>query len=340
MRAISLFGTVVTFASATAACTPTPVTGDALLLGTVVRIQAYRPANAALIDAALARVAEIEATMSTSEADYDTTELLELNRAPVASGYTVSPDTILVIERALYFAELSDGAFDPSIWPLVRLWNIGSEHPAVPTRPAVETARRLVNFRDVHIGPSGLVRFARQGMGIDVGAIAKGYAADEVVAMLRGAGVTSAMLDFGGNIYALGRKPDGTAWRIGVQRPDAARSQLLGVLEVADRSVVTSGPYERFFLDGGVRYHHLIDPATGFPAETGIEQVTIVSERSIDADALSTAVYIMGPTRGLALIESLPEVEGIIVNAEREVYTTAGIAPMFELLDTDATLRE
>lgn len=331
-------GIVVTLALTLTACAPNPVTGDALLLGTAIRIQTYRPANAQLIDDAFARVAEIEATMSTTEADYDTTELLELNRAPVASGYTVSADTQLVIERALHFAAISDGAFDPTIWPLVRLWNIGSEQPEVPARQAIDAAQQLVNFRDVRVGADGLVRFARQGMGIDVGGIAKGFAADEVVTILREAGVTSALLDFGGNIYALGRKPDGTAWRIGVQRPDAARSQLLGVLEVQDRSVVTSGPYERFFVEGGVRYHHLIDPATGFPAENGIEQVTIVSERSIDADALSTAVYIMGLERGLALLQSLPEAEGIIVTLEREVHMTDGIPPLFELIDTDFTI--
>ena len=176
------------------------------------------------------------------------------------------------------------------------------------------------------------------GMGVDVGGIAKGYAADEAARILGDAGVESALLDFGGNILVMGTKPDGSPWRIGVQRPDAERSRYIGIVRTADKTVVTSGPYERFFVQDGVRYHHILDPATGFPARNGIQQVTIVAERSMDADALSTSTYVMGLERGFDLIESLDGVEAIFVTEDRDVYVTSGVPDFFELTDDDYTL--
>jgi len=304
-----------------------PVVGDTYLLGTVIRVSIYDDGyGRELIDTVFDRVAGIEARMSTSEEDYDDTELLAVNRAPAGTPVTVSPDTFEVLTAAKRYSELSSGAFDVTIWPLVRLWKIGSGGTEVPPEEQIDGARDLVDYRNLRLGPETQVALPREGMGVDVGAIAKGYAADEAERILREAGVRHALLDFGGNILVIGAKPDDTPWRIGVQRPDAERSRYIGIVRTADRTIVTSGPYERFFVQDGVRYHHIIDPRTGYPSRNGLEQVTVVAEHSIDADALSTAGFVLGLDAGIELFESMPGVEGIFVTDGKEVHLTSGLS--------------
>ncbi|MFP4153854.1 MAG: FAD:protein FMN transferase [Alkalispirochaeta sp.] len=304
-----------------------PVVDDAYLLGTVIRVSIHDDGYGQdLIDTVFDRVAVIEARMSTSEEDYDTTELLAVNRAPAGTPLTVSPDTFEVLTAAHRYSELSSGAFDLTIWPLVRLWKIGSGGTEVPPAEEIAAARELVDYTRLDLPDENRVVLRDEGMGVDVGAIAKGYAADEAEEILRQAGVEHALLDFGGNILVIGAKPDNTPWRIGIQRPDAERSRYVGILRTADRTVVTSGAYERFFVQDGVRYHHIIDPRTGYPSRNGLEQVTVIAERSIDADALSTAGFVLGLVDALELFETISGVEGILVTDDKEVYVTSGLA--------------
>ncbi|MFO8042497.1 MAG: FAD:protein FMN transferase, partial [Alkalispirochaeta sp.] len=220
-----------------------------------------------------------------------------------------------------------------------KLWAIGSGGTSVPPEDEIEAARDAVNYQLLELDADNQsVYLPESGMGVDVGAIAKGYAADEAARILRDAGVEHALLDFGGNILVIGDKPDGTPWRIGVQRPDAERTRYLGIVTATDRTVVTSGPYERFFVEEGTRYHHILNAETGFPARNGIEQVTIIAERSIDADALSTATYVLGVEEGLALAESLDDVEAVFITEDRLVHMTSGAGEYFELSDEEFSL--
>ena len=312
-----------------------PITGSDQLLGTLLQVAIHDDGyDRRLIDRAFERVAEIERRMSTSEDDYDTTELLEVNRNAGFDAVTVSPETFSVVSAAAAYSELTAGSFDVTIWPLVRLWRIGSGGTSVPAENEIRAAQALVDYRELQLDETTRELFLpRQGMGVDVGAIAKGYAADEAARILREAGVEHALLDFGGNILVIGNKPDGSPWRIGIQRPDAERSRYLGIVSTANRTVVTSGPYERFFMEDGVRYHHILNPKTGFPARNGIEQVTIIADVSMDADALSTSTYVMGLERGMQLVESLEGVEAIFVMENRNVHLTRGAAEMFDLTD-------
>ena len=314
-----------------------PVNDSQQLLGTILQIS-IRDAgySTTLTDRAFERVAQIERRMSTSEDDYDTTELLQVNRAAGEEAVSVSEDTFQVLQAALEFSRISDGAFDVTVWPLVKLWGIGSGGASVPPEDEIEAAREAVNYQRLELdADTQSVYLPESGMGVDVGAIAKGYAADEAARILRDAGVEHALLDFGGNILVIGDKPDGTPWRIGVQRPDAERTRYLGIVTATDKTVVTSGPYERFFVEEGTRYHHILDADTGFPARNGIEQVTIIAERSIDADALSTATYVMGVESGLALVESLDDVEAVFITEDRLVHMTSGAGEYFELSDEE-----
>jgi thiamine biosynthesis lipoprotein len=329
-----------------------PIVVEGYLLGTVIRISIHDGGyDTSLTDRVFERGATIERRMSTSEDDYDNTELLTVNRAPAGTATAVSPDTFTVLSAALEYSRISDGAFDVTIWPLVRLWGIGSGGETVPPEERILAARDLVEYRDLTLHADGTVALAREGMGVDVGAIAKGYAADEADRILRDAGVTSALLDFGGNILVIGTKPDDSLWRIGVQRPDAERSRYVGIVHTADRTVVTSGPYERFFVQDGVRYHHILNPDTGYPSRNGLVQVTIVAERSIDADALSTTSYVLGLNGAYNLIESIDGVEAVFVTEEQELFVTSGLpvsdeasadAPdtRFELTDQEYQLRD
>ena len=319
-----------------------PTTGSEQLLGTILQVAIHDSGyDERLIELAFDRVAEIEARMSTSEEDYETTELLEVNRASGNQAVRVSSDTYHVLSAALAYSRLTDGAFDVTVWPLVRLWAIGSGGTQVPPEEAISDARDSVDYRALELrDPTRQVFLPRSGMGVDVGAIAKGYAADEAARILRDGGVEHALLDFGGNILVIGNKPDGSLWRIGVQRPDAERSRYLGIVRVADRTVVTSGPYERFFVQDDVRYHHILNPRTGYPARNGLQQVTIIAENSMDADALSTATFVLGLDGGRGLIETLDDVEAVFVTQEQEVFLTSGAGELFELTDDEFRLAE
>jgi FAD:protein FMN transferase len=301
-----------------------PATETELLLGTTISVTVYEPAPDAVAEV-FARVREIEEKMSTSEDDYDTTELLQVNRMADEAPVAVSEDTFFVIEAAKDYSELSFGAFDLSIWPLVRLWGFGTADASVPPERRIEETRALVDHRKVNLDPAtSSISLEKEGMGIDVGGIAKGYAADEARRILSENGVERALLDFGGNILTIGDKPDGSPWRIGIQNPDSRRGQFLGIVETGPGAVVTSGDYERFFEVDGVRYHHIIDPKTGYPTRNGLRSVTILAEDSIDADALSTAVFVLGVEEGTKLIETLPTVEAAFVT-EDTVYLTSGM---------------
>jgi thiamine biosynthesis lipoprotein len=309
-----------------------PETRTKLILGTTVTIRIYEGAEEAIFERAFDRVTEIEERMSTSTADYQSTELLEVNRAAGENPVEVSEDTFYVVQRGLEYSRMTDGAFDITIGPLVDLWGIGTEYAAVPEEQEIDELLPKVDYTRVELDPEKrTIYLPEPGMGLDVGGIAKGYAAEEVARILREEGIEHALLDFGGNILAMGKKPDGSMWKIGIQNPQQQRGDFLGIVEDEAMTVVTSGDYERYFEKEEVRYHHIIDPRTGYPARTGLSSVTIVSEDSTEADALSTAAYVMGIEKGAKLIEELDGIEAAFVTKERGVYMTSGMPSRFEV---------
>ena len=173
---------------------------------------------------------------------------------------------------------------------------------------------------------------------IDLGSIAKGYAADEISRILTENNVNSAIIDLGGNIYAHGIKPSGQDWNIGIQNPFSTRGDIIGVLKVKNKTVVTSGIYERYIEKDGVKYHHLLNPNTGYPFENNIAGVSIITDKSIDADALSTTVFAKGLEEGLKFVETLPNVDAIFITKDNKVYITNGIRDSFTLENEDFTL--
>jgi thiamine biosynthesis lipoprotein len=310
------------------ACAPAPPETE-FVLGTFCTVNLYEGGKPGIYRAVFSRLRELEDILS---ANREGTDLDLVNRSAGFAPVRVRPELITVLDRALYYADLSGGAFDPSVGPLVKLWGIGADTPRVPAEDEIRKTLGLVNWRDIEIDrKAGTVFLRRPGMALDLGAIAKGYAADEVVSIIAAAGVKRAVIDLGGNVFAYGEKQDRKPWRIGVQDPRDIRGAYIGILELRNRTVVTSGVYERFFEEGGRRYHHILSTGTGFPAETGLFSVTIVAGNSIDADALSTAAFVLGWEKGRALIEAVPGAGGIFVFEDLKVRLTKDLEGVFSL---------
>lgn len=260
------------------------------------------------------------------------TEIDLVNRNAGIRPVAVSEETFAVVKKALEYAEWSKGRFDPTIGPLVDLWGIGTENAAVPSGEAIDARLALVDYRNVELDDETHSIFLKKpGMSLDLGGIGKGYAADAVAEYLRKFGVKSAILDLGGNLVALGEKPDGSPWSIGIQDPAEQRGEHLGIIRVKDRTIVSSGVYERYFRQDGRLFHHILDPETGWPVDNELVAVAIVTGRSADADALSTTVFAMGLERGLETVERLEDTEAVFVTKDRKLYMTSGLRGSFTL---------
>lgn len=255
----------------------------------------------------------------------ESSEVSKINRS--GSG-TVSPDTAAMIREALTLYEQTDGAFDLTVYPLMELWGFISKEYHVPTdEELAETMLRIGANRVQLDSESGLVTLD-EGQAIDLGGIAKGFASQRLMDIFRDNGVESAIVSLGGNMQCLGTKPDGSAWRIGVKDPFNPDFGLSAIVQVVDKAVITSGGYERFFVDeaSGTTYRHIIDPATGYPAESGLSSVSIVTADGMLGDGLSTALYIMGLEKAAEFWRShKTQFDAILIDNDGNVYATAGL---------------
>jgi thiamine biosynthesis lipoprotein len=275
-------------------------------------------------------------TMSITMAD---TAVAKINQNAGIRPVPVPLDLMEVLDQALAYAALSEGAFDPTVGPLVQRWAIGSEHPRVPEAAEIEEALSLINWQDVVIDRDAATVFLRRsGMALDLGAIAKGYAADEIAKILQRARVTGAIIDLGGNIVAYGAKQRGLPWSIGIQNPLDSRGTYLGIFAIQHKSIVTSGVYERYAEIEGKRYHHILSTQDGYPVYNGLLSVTIIADRSIDADALSTTAFALGYEKGRALVESVDHAEALFIFEDKRIQGTPGALAQFTLRDTQFRL--
>lgn len=341
-----LLAAAVLALAACAPAAPTPYNQQELVYGTVVNLTLYGDKAAAAGAAIAAELRDIDNRMSTQKPG---SELNAVNAKAGREAVAVSGPTIEVLERGLAIARASDGLFDPSIGPLVELWNVVGENPTVPDQAAVDKARSLVDWRRIAVDEAKKTIFlGRPGMRLDFGGLAKGYAADRAAAIARGYGVESGLLSMGeSSLYMIGGKPDGNDWRVGIQNPlpgkdfEVEHGSLLGVLSCRDTVVDTSGPYQRFFVRDGKRYHHIMDPRTGRPAENKLEQVTIVTPAAEDIpDGVSTVCYVLGLEQGLAFAKRYPQADAIFVTADKQVYLTPGLRSRFQLLDKTFTVHQ
>ncbi len=261
---------------------------------TVVTIRAY--ADQQTVDDAMRLIRDYERVLSRTVEGSDIWKLNHAGGEPVE----VNPETAELLRLALEVSAQSGGAFCATIAPLSALWDFKADPPTLPDADALKTAAALVDDGNVSI--DGNIVMLQNGATLDLGGVAKGYIADRAADWLRAQGVRYACINMGGNVVVFGGKPDGSPWTIGVRDPNGTAEQSAEVLKLSDGAVVTSGNYERFFELDGVRYHHILDPDTGMPVQNGVASVTILSDDSALADALSTACFVLGPERSRALL--------------------------------------
>lgn len=322
------------------ACAGGSAERSGLALGTVCSIRILDGASERALDESFARLVAIEDTMS---ANKEGTVVAAINASAGVAPVKAPKDLRFVVEKALWYAQLSGGAFDPTIGPIVKLWNIGLDNERVPAPREIEAALPLVDYRAVRLDDkAGTVFLAKPKMLLDLGAIAKGYAADEVGRILLARGVKAAVIDLGGNVKVVGKKPDGSKWRIGVQNPFDERGSYIGIVALeGNATVVTSGVYERYFIgEDGTHYHHILDSATGYPVAGALVSVTIISSSSIDADGLSTTLFALGLDKGMALVETLDHVDAVFIDQDKRVYLSSGARKLFSLSDAGFSLAD
>ena len=306
--------------------------GFGITMGTFARVLVVAPDRATAeksVEAAFSIFDRVEALMS----DYDPdSQISAVNRRAFIEPVAVDAEVFEVLSAALDYSRLSDGAFDITVGPVVQLWRSARQSGRAPTADAIERARSRVGWRHLELDAEHrTVRFALEGMLLDLGGIAKGYAIDKAAQAMRQAGALGGMIDIGGDLVCFGRPVGGKAlWFLGLQDPDDYEKMLLR-LKIDDRAVATSGDYRRYVVIDDKKHSHIINPATA-DSTNDLSSVTLIAPTAMQADALATAVSVLGPEKGLALIESIDQVEAVLIAAERpySLIKTAGAAAYIE----------
>ncbi|KNZ41066.1 thiamine biosynthesis protein [Acetobacterium bakii] len=305
------------------------VTESDFLLDTFVSITLYGESDSTLLEKPFDKIRELNSSL-TAFASGSELDLIKQNAGvqPVA----VSEDTFQIIEKSIKYSKISSGYFDVTTGPLIDLWSINA--PEVKEAPPLESilnVREKIDYTKIVLNSSdNTVYLTDPGMSINLGAIAKGYIADVVMESLREEGIKHALVNLGGNVLVMGGKADSSAYGVGVEDPRNPGDGYLGVISLEDGSIVTSGDYQRYFTDAaGRRYHHILDPFTGYPSESGLIQVTVVAESSVDADCLSTTLFLLGLDKGLDLVEKTPGVDAIFITSDNQMIVTKGLKDSF-----------
>ena len=307
-----------------------PVSDTDFLLNTVSTIDVYAYEGdedpAVIIDECFDYIRELEKILSRTVKNSDIAMLNKVSGGTVK----VSDETREVLEKSILYGNLTDGAFDVTIARVSEMWDFVSGEEIVPEESVIKEAVETVDYNNIKIDGNNV--YLENGSEIDLGAIAKGYIADKASEFLRNKGVTSAIVNLGGNNIVIGRNGE-RAFRIGIQKPTATTGEFSGVVNLEDMSIVTSGAYQRFFVKDGVTYHHILDPETGYPAESDIASVSIICETSADADALSTSCFILGVEKAVELMDSLDYACAVIITTGGEIILTEGADMYFENIE-------
>ncbi len=301
------------------------------LMGTLVFVTGVAPheevAKKAVAEG-LAEIRRIEQLMSTW---IPNSELSLVNAAAGKHPVSVGPENMEVLKASLRMATLTEGGFNIAVGPAVTAWNV-SQEGRIPSLEELKAVRPLTLLKEVVLDEmASTVFLTRAGMQIDVGGIGKGYTADLVVNVMQKTGATAGVVALSGDIKTFGRMPDQERFIFGIQHPRKEQGEILGRIELENEAVSTAGDYQRFIMKDGVRYHHILDPATLQPAR-GCQSVTVIAKDGVMADGLDTGIFVMGPKKGMALIKSLPDVEGVIVNAQGEVMVSSGLTSRLKLV--------
>lgn len=306
-----------------------PYSKTEFLMGTVVTVKIYDKNKEDILSLAFERINALADKTSSEDKD---SEITAVNKNAGIKPVEVSEDVYRLVEVAKEHSHLADGKFDISVGPLTKLWHIGFPDARKPDQSEIDAILPLINYEDVILDEQNqTVYLAKKDMILDLGAIAKGFITDEVVTLLQENDVTTAIIDLGGNIFVLGNHPSGDLWTVGIQDPNAARGATVGKVSRSNESIVTSGIYERYIEVDGERYHHLLNPDTGYPFTNDLAGISIISNSSTDADALSTIAFSKGIEEGMQFIQDYTDAEAIFISHDKKVYITDGLEGKFEL---------
>lgn len=300
-----------------------------ILMGTLIEVTVLGPANQLQegANAALDEIKRIEDLTSF----HKESKLNEINKNAGIQPVKVDPELLALIQRSLEISSLTDGAFDPTIGVLSRLWNFsGTAGPRLPDQEEINAALKKVGWKKVQIFPEkNEIFLPEKDMALDLGGIAKGYALNRAEQIIKSRGLKFALINAGGDIAALGGKGLGVPWKIGIQDPRNPDT-IAAVVQIDSGNVFTSGDYERFFDKDGIRYHHILDPVTGYPA-SGLDSVTIVAPDGTDAEGLSAAVFVLGSEKGMRLIEQQANISGLIVDSEGRYILSSNASSLIQI---------
>ncbi|WFR55533.1 FAD:protein FMN transferase [Anaerocolumna sp. AGMB13025] len=312
----------------------------AFKMDTIMNIKAYGPKAEKAIDAAFLRIDEIEQMASAS---IETSDVSKINLAAGKDAVKVHPEVLEMIKTAVTYSDLSNGAFDITVGPLIKLWGIGTESERVPSDSEIKETLPLIGYKNISINETdNTIKLLKEGMSIDLGGIAKGYAADETAKILKEYGVKSAVISLGGSsVYTLGEKADKSLWAVAVQHPRKAEDNKYAcVIRMPEQALSTSGDYERYFMKDGKRYHHILDPFTGYPADAGVMSDTIIISKDTPncnmlADILTKVTFVSGTRKGFQIIDSLPGVECLAITTDNKIYKSSGWKDEVENISPD-----
>jgi len=278
------------------------------------------------MDAAFAEIGRLDTLLNFFS---EKSELSMINRNAGLSGVRVSPETMEVVEKAIEVSEKSGGAFDITIGPEISQWNFSLK--IKPDDKSIKKLLGLVDYKLIQVDKArSTVYLKEKGMLMDLGGIAKGYAADKAVEELKKKGIRSGLVSVAGDIKAFGLKPDGTRWRVGIRNPRSteASNEIMATVEINDAAISTSGDYQRYLILDGKRFHHILDPKTGYPAQ-GCQGVSVIAGDGVYTDAFSTGVFVLGPEKGMELLQRMG-FEGLIVDKDGSIHTTPGLKGKLE----------
>lgn len=305
-----------------------PVSGTDMFFDTVVTITLYGEDKQQYIDECFDLAGHYENLFS------NTVEGSDISRINEAKGEYVEVDdeTIELLKAGLEYGEISGGRFDITVGVLSDLWHFSENDGEVPSDSEIKEA--VANIDDAAVSIEGnTVALLNPQAKLDLGGIAKGYIADRMRDHLKEEGVTSGIINLGGNVVVIGSKPDGSKYNVGIQKPFSDQNDVIAYVETDEKSVVTSGVYERYFYVGDTLYHHILNLSTGYPVENGLSSVSIISEDSLDGDGLSTTCFLLGPDEGMELIENTPGVEAVFITDENEIQCSSGVGDSLVVLE-------
>ena len=312
-----------------------------VLMDTYCTITVVSPEKETARDAIEAGFAEIKKLEILLNYFSDKSEITAVNRAAGSRPVKVSRETMDMMKKTIDISERTNGVFDPTIAPVISLWKFSKNmsNPSIPSGSAISKAVRLVDYRKIKMDyDTSEIFLEDKDMELDLGGIAKGYAADRAVDAIKAKGIRAALVAVAGDIRGFGLNTSGQAWRVGIQNPrpetDSEKpwEDIFASLYLGNMAISTSGDYQRFFIKGGRRFHHILDTETGFPAESDLVSVSVIAPEGYVADSLSTAVFVIGLEKGLSFLESAG-LDGILVNADKMVYITRNLKGKIEILN-------